>query len=339
MTKPGYPAMSIKRKLLFELSPRHVVTRNNITVSQSQIDPVTTELLRNATSSNTRTTYRAAIKHFRRWGGMLPTDSQTLMSYLTDNRMKLKKKTLDVYLTALGQWHESQNLPNPCKDMAVKKLVKGIKNTHGVPEERAYALSLEQISNMISVLREETDTAKKHRNIAVLLLGYFGAFRRSELVNIKVEDIMWSNEGIEITVNRSKTDQEGKGSKRFLAYCDADLCPASALKAWLANGKIKEGYVFRSIDRWDGVSEKGMHPGQVNRLLKSLAKACGYPEALISAHSLRRGFATQSVKNGVDRHKLKSYIGWKSDETMNKYIDDAEKSMDNPVKTVLDGGK
>ncbi|BFM09247.1 hypothetical protein [Halioxenophilus aromaticivorans] len=177
--------------------------------------------LQAATSDNTRKAYRSAIRQFEKWGGRLPTDRDTVVRYLLARAESLNSRTLDLHLTAIGQWHYYQGIVDPVKDPLVRKTMEGIRRTHGQPKRKAKALRLEHIAQMVNYLRHLPDSKKKQRDIAVLLTGFFGAFRRSELVAIQVSDLVWEPEGLIIRLPRSKTDQQATGGPRDFAskYC------------------------------------------------------------------------------------------------------------------------
>jgi integrase len=283
-----------------------------------------------ATSDNTRSTYRSAIRQFEKWGGRLPADQAAIIRYLTDRAGELNPRTLDVHITAISQWHHYQGLHDPTHDPMVRKTLEGIRRVHGTPKRKAKALRLEHINTMLEYVRAQPETLKKRRDIALLLCGFFGAFRRSELVSIQVEDFIWEPEGLIIRLPRSKTDQEGAGLLRALPFGTNGVCPATALNAWLSAANISEGAVFRPVNRWDHVQEKSLNPGAINELLKTLAAACGFDFVdNISSHSFRRGFSTSAARERIDFELIKKQGNWKSDATVWEYIEEGQQLTNN----------
>ena len=229
-----------------------------------------------ATSDNTRKAYRSAIRQFEKWGGRLPTDRDTIVRYLLARADSLNSRTLDLHLTAISQWHHYQDLFDPVSDPLVRKTMEGIRRAHGQPKHKAKALRLEHIARMINYLRDLPECKKRQRDIALVLTGFFGAFRRSELVAIDISDLVWEPEGLIIRLPRSKTDQQATGMVRALPFGAAECCPAIAIKAWMAMANIDTGPLFRPVNRWDQVQERPLNSGAINDLLKTLGNACQF---------------------------------------------------------------
>lgn len=131
-------------------------------------------------------------------------------------------------------------------------------------------------------------------------MGFFGAFRRSELVVIKWEDITFSKEGIEIVIPRSKTDQSGEGQVCAIPNGNNELCAVAALKMWREYSGLNEGYVFRGISKSENILQHAIKSNQVNLIIKQIAHHSDLENASdYSAHSLRRGFATEAAKHNA----------------------------------------
>ena len=246
--------------------------------------------LQAATSDNTRKAYRSAIRQFEKWGGRLPSDRDTVVHYLLARAKSLNPRTLDLHLTAISQWHHYQGLIDPVSDPLVRKTMEGVRRTQGQPKRKAKALRLEHIAQMVTHLRQLPDTKKKQRDIALVLTGFFGAFRRSELVAIQIGDLVWEPEGLLIKLPRSKTDQQATGLVRALPFGAPGCCPATAMRNWIESVEINEGPIFRPINRWDKVQPKALNSGAINELLKTLGNACQFDFVSdLSSHSFRRG--------------------------------------------------
>lgn len=289
------------------------------------------------TSDNTRKAYRSAIRQFEKWGGRLPTDAGVLVRYLIARAGQLNPRTLALHLTAIGQWHHLQLIPDPSRTPLVRKTMDGIRRTHGKPKSKAKALRLEHLVTMLSTLHGLPDSNKKARDRALLLVGFFGAFRRSELVAITVEDISWEPEGVLFRLPRSKTDQERKGLARALPVGHGPVCPVTALKAWLDRAGITEGPVFKPVNRWDQVQDKALSPGAINGFLKDLGQKCLFdfvPQ--LSSHSFRRGLSTSAARERVDFALIKKQGGWKSDATVWGYIEEGQLFTENASFTLMD---
>jgi integrase len=286
--------------------------------------------LQAATSDNTRKAYRSAIRQFEKWGGRLPTDRETVVQYLLARADSLNPRTLDLHLTAISQWHHYQGVIDPVRDPLVRKTMEGIRRTHGQPKRKAKALRLEHIAQMVKYLTLLPDSKKKHRDIALVLTGFFGAFRRSELVAIQVDDLIWEPEGLLIRLQRSKTDQQATGMMRALPFGESSYCPAKSIKRWMVAAGIVDGPLFRAVNRWDQVQTKQLNPGTINDLLKKVGQACQFDFALdLSSHSFRRGLSTSAARERVDFELIKKQGGWRNDATVWEYIEEGQQFSNN----------
>jgi integrase len=287
-----------------------------------------------ATSNNTRKAYQADIRHFIAWGGFLPTSTDAVMQYLHEHAKTLNTRTLTRRLTALRNWHQYQGFNDPTAHAAIRKTLVGIKNTHGKPKNKAAALTLEALTTMVLHLKKSKRLID-YRNCALLQLGFFGAFRRSELIDLTWESISFVKEGIEILIERSKTDQGGEGQVCAIPYGDGPLCPVTALLTWQDQSHCESGYVFRHIKKTT-VANENIQPRQVNMVIKSIAKACDLPEAKnYSGHSLRRGFASEASRNNVPFASIKRQGRWRSDSTVMGYIDEGKRFDQNAAGMML----
>ncbi|MAZ66002.1 MAG: integrase [Kangiellaceae bacterium] len=293
--------------------------------------------LQAAMSDNTRKAYRSAIRQFEKWGGRLPSDRDTVVHYLLARAKSLNPRTLDLHLTAISQWHHYQGLIDPVSDPLVRKTMEGVRRTQGQPKRKAKALRLEHIAQMVNHLRQLPDTKKKQRDIALVLTGFFGAFRRSELVAIQIGDLVWEPEGLLIKLPRSKTDQQATGLVRALPFGAPGCCPATAMRNWIESVEINEGPIFRPINRWDKVQPKALNSGAINELLKTLGNACQFDFVSdLSSHSFRRGLSTSAARERVDFELIKKQGGWKSDATVWEYIEEGQQFNNNAALVLME---
>jgi integrase len=293
------------------------------------------QYLEAATAENTRRAYRSAIGHFERWGGHLPAPANMVRTYLLAHAQTLNPRTLSLRLTALRHWHQLQGFPDPTASAQVRKTLQGITRVHGKPKRQAKAFRLEHLEAMINLL-SVLSTFKALRDQALLLVGFFGAFRRSELVAVKVEEVHWEPEGIIIALPRSKTDSSGEGKFKALPMGEGILCPVRALKHWLQTAKINSGPVFRRINRWEALLDTPLHPASVTLILKAVATQAGLnfvPE--LSSHSLRRSLATSAYRAGASFESIKRQGGWSHDGTVWEYIEAAQHFEDNAASILL----
>lgn len=291
-----------------------------------------------ATRSNTRRSYQAAIEHFEvSWGGFLPATSDTVARYLVDHADSLSTNTLKTRLAALAQWHLSQGFPDPTKAPVVRKVLKGIRILHPRQEKQAYPLQLQELEQCVNWLergiRTSEDLPQRRRYLrdrALLLIGFWRAFRSDELCRVEIQFIeVTPGEGMAIYLPWSKVDRDNRG-QTYHAPALARLCPLQAYQDWRDEMGETKGPVFRGIDRWGHVSGQALHPHSVIPLLRSILKGAGLPADRYSSHSLRRGFATWATRNGWDQKSLMSYVGWRDAKSALRYI---EASGSFPVRT------
>lgn len=288
-----------------------------------------------ATSHNTRKSYRYDIRQFMTWGGVLPTTTDVIIRYLEQNAGQFHPNTLKRRLTAIRNWHTYQGFPDPTKHPLVQKTLSGIARTHLRPTKKAPALSLEQ-AQLLSKRLLSRGRLVDWRNHALLQIGFFGAFRRSELVGIEWKGIEFVPEGVEIYIPKSKTDQEGQGQICAIPYGKNETCPVMALKMWQEKCQRKAGPVFVGISKSGRLSTQALSPHSLSALIKHLAVVHQLPHAeKFSAHSLRRGFATSASKKGACITAIMRHGRWKSEKTVFEYIDEAQRFQDNAAGVLL----
>ncbi len=302
--------------------------------------PICTDLKTNnyivaATSQNTRKAYRHDIQHFMAWGGLLPATPEIIVNYLQYHAETLNPRTLARRLTALKNWHVYQGFSDPTQHPFIRKTLTGIHNIHGRPKEKAPALTIEQLTQIANHLKQQ-DTLHASRNNALLQIGFCGALRRSEIINIQYEHITFVPEGMTIIIPRSKTDQGGEGQTCAIPYGDELLCAVTALKNWCERAGIHSGFVFRSINRHQQVSDAPLTPRSINLIIKSVALECKLSDAeRFSGHSLRRGFATCASKSGASFVTIMRHGRWRHEGTVLGYIEEGQQFEDNAISIIL----
>lgn len=288
-----------------------------------------------ATADNTRRAYRQDIMHFIGWGGMLPTTSNELIRYLEHYAKSLNPRTLVRRLTAIKHWHVYQGFLDPTTHPFVRKTLKGIQNIHGKPRIKAPALEFSHLIAMVNLIKN-SQKAIDIRNNALIQIGFFGAFRRSELATIHSNQIHFVNEGVEILLPRSKTDQTGEGIVCAIPYGNQTLCAVSALKNWLRLLPTGEGYLFKRITKSGTLSALPIAPSQINLIIKKLAQDCHLPDAhRYSGHSLRRGFATTASQQGISLSAIMQQGRWQDSTTALGYMEEANRFKANAAGMLL----
>ena len=288
-----------------------------------------------ATSDNTRRAYQADIRHYETWGGQLPATTDAILRYLHAFADTLNPRTLSRHVTALKQWHRYQHFPDPTEAPIVSKTLTGIARIHGKPKDKAPPLLPEHLVKITEYLLTQSSLAA-YRDNALLQVGFLGAFRRSELVAIKMEDIHWQSAGIEILIPRSKTDQLNTGQYCVIPHGNEQLCAVRALKIWLEKAGIKDSFVFRRIHRGNKTSDLSITPDSVNEILKKHAMAAEIANAIdFSSHSMRRGLATTASRDGVSLPAIMRQGRWKQVGTVMEYIEAAQRFEENAAGEVL----
>lgn len=306
------------------MSSNSIVIRDTKELVQSYV--------RDALSENTLIAYQSDLRHFKAWGGIVPSTPEIVASYLTHYAQELSMATLSRRLVAVGKAHTMQGYPSPTVHDLVTLTMKGIKRRHGKPQKQVSALMKEDIVSMLNVI---PDTAKGIRDRALLLIGYCGAFRRSELVALTCNDIEFVSQGIIITIQRSKTDQSGEGRKIAIPYGRGLICPVQSLKSWLKLLEDQSGAIFRPIDKGGNIAMQAITSHAVAAIIKHYAAKVGLDPAKLSGHSLRAGLSTTAAQNGVPSHKIRQQTGHKSDTMLSRYIRDGGLFTDNAAGSIF----
>ena len=289
------------------------------------------DYLRAALSDNSRRAYRSDLNQFLTWGGTIPTNSEMVAAYLAAHAGLHAIATLARRLVSIGKAHTAQGLPSPTDSDLVRATLRGISHTHGSKQRQVAPANKEEVLLMVAGL----DGTKGIRDRALLLIGFAGAFRRSELVSLTVADIEKAQQGLIVQLRFSKTDQEGRGRMVAIPFARGAVCPVIALQQWLEVAKISEGPLFRAVNRHGLISDVALTPQAVALVVKERAKAVGLDPAKYAGHSLRSGLVTSAAQLGVSSWKIRQQTGHKSDAMLARYIRDANIFVDNAAGVVL----
>lgn len=304
---------------------------NNTTPKKvHKLSPLVTQYLQASLSENTRRAYGNDLQHFINWGGRIPASPETVATYLAEHAATLSYGTLSRRAVAISKAHAAKKTQSPVQSDMVKATLQGIRRTTGHVQRRVRPTLLPQIQAMV----KEVTGMKGGRDKALLLIGFCGAFRRSELVSICVDDVQFVTEGVVIRIRRSKTDQTGQGREIAIPAMRGKYCPVKALKDWLAHSGISEGALFRGVNRHGQVMDHGLSPQSVALIVKERVAAIGLDAKQFSGHSLRAGLVTSAAINGVSSFKICQQTGHKSDSVMQRYIRDNNLFTDNPLSKI-----
>jgi site-specific recombinase XerD len=291
-----------------------------------------------AKSANTKRAYSSDWLQFTRWCSQhdqsaLPAAVETIVLYVTDlAKQGRKASTLERRLAAISQAHQSQGYTSPTQQLAVRAVMAGIRRTHGSYQTSKAALITDDIKLLVNHL--PTDLIGL-RDRALLLVGFAGAFRRSELVALNVDDIDISRHGARITIRHSKTDQYAEGQVIGIPRGQQlATCPVTALRTWLDVATITAGPIFRSVNRHGQIQAAHLTPQSVALVVKRAALAAGLDPRQFSGHSLRSGLATSAGAAGVSERKIMAQTRHRSTKQVRKYIQDGERFVGNAAGLV-----
>jgi integrase len=289
-----------------------------------------------AKAASTRRAYQTDWRDFQAWcegSGLesLPAAPETVAFYLTALARRLKVSTLQRRISAISQAHQAAQRESPTKSIAVRTVMAGIRRTHGTAQVGKAAAVTEDIKAMLDTLPKNLLGV---RDRALLLVGFAGAFRRSELVGLNVEDVQFSRHGLLITIRQSKTDQYAQGQIIGIPRGQhKTTCPVRSLEAWLKAAGIAEGPIFRSVNRHGQVQPTRLSDKAVALVVKRAAAACGLDPARYAGHSLRAGLATAAAA-GVAERQIMKQTRHTSERMVRKYIRDGELFRDNAAGSV-----
>lgn len=282
--------------------------------------------LENALSDNTRRAYKSDLRHYSAWGGTIPANPDLIAQYLTAHAGVLSGATLQRRLVSIGMAHSTQGYNDPTKTDLVRLTFRGIRRVHGAPQSQVTALLKEDLTVMLSHV---PDTTKGKRDRALLMLGFCGALRRSELVAVRLEDMEFNSQGIILTLPRSKTDQTGQGRRLGIPKGRGRICPVEAINVWMMHSGAEVGFLFRSVSKGGEISTKPLSDRTVADLIKHYAEKAGLNPDRYSGHSLRSGLATSAAQHGISSWKIRAQTGHRSDSMLARYIRDGDLFSEN----------
>ena len=304
--------------------------KNKLTLSSNHTRKKVREYLAATQAKNTQLAYQFDIAHFLKSGGKIPATPRCVAAYLAVHANTLSLATLNRRVVAINHAHKDRGLKSPTRSALVVDTLRGIRRINGSKQRQVMPLlksDLMKITKRLSGLIGIRDKA-------LLLIGFAGAFRRSELVALKVEDVRFVSEGVLIHVRRSKTDQNGVGRKVAIPYIKGRHCPARALKTWLEKSNIKTGALFRRMNRFDQVTDHGLCAASVALIVKQRVRDAGLNPEQYSGHSLRAGLVTSAAQAGVSSWKIRQQTAHKSDVMLQRYIRDSQLFQNNAVSQI-----
>jgi site-specific recombinase XerD len=309
----------------------------NLPVSLAAYGEQARDYARQAKSKNTRRAYASDWDDFAHWcqpyGFVpLPARPETVALYLAALADALKPSTLGRRLATISQVHQAAGHETPTTAAPVRLVWAGIRRAKGIEQQGKAPAITAEIGRMVDTL---DDRLIGTRDRALLLIGFAGAFRRSELVGLDVRDVHSGHDGLTIHIRKSKTDQEGQGRKVGIPYgSHPHTCPVRAYLAWLEKSGLAEGPLFRSVNRHGQLQPARLSDRAVALIVKRAAEKAGLNPDKYAGHSLRAGLATSAAQAGVSERSIMAQTGHKSVMVARRYIRDGSLFRDNAAAQV-----
>jgi site-specific recombinase XerD len=303
---------------------------SNIVKDLNSIEIETLDNIRSSKSKNTIRAYKSDFNHFIEFCKknnlkFLPTEPKIVSFYLTHLSGISKVSTLKRRLASISVIHKIKGHYIDIKHPLIIENLMGIQRKKGVFQKSKHPILLNELREIINVIEKNNNIndLKKKRDKALILIGFSGGFRRSELVNIDLNDVEFTKEGVKIFIKRSKTDQSGEGMTKAIPYFkEKSFCAVIFLKEWIKISNIQEGLIFNISDK------------MVALLIKRYLTEAGFDPKKYSGHSLRSGFATVAADSGADEKSIMNMTGHKTTQMVRRYIKEANLFKNNPLNKI-----
>ncbi len=302
---------------------------SNIVQDISSIKIETLDNIRSSKSANTIRAYKSDFNNFvdfckKNNFKALPADPKIVSFYITHLSSNSKVSTLKRRLASISVIHKIKGHYIDIKHPLIIENLMGIQRKKGVFQKSKNPILINELKEIINVIdKAEKKEDKNARDKALILIGFSGGFRRSELVNIDFEDLEFTKEGVKIFIKRSKTDQSGEGMIKAIPYFkEKDFCPVIFLKNWIEISNINKGFIFDISDKMVAI------------LIKKYLSAAGFDSKKYSGHSLRSGFATVAADYGADEKSIMTMTGHKTTQMVRRYIKESNLFKNNPLNKI-----
>ena len=302
---------------------------NELLTDLKSLELETLKNLKNSKATNTLRAYKADFKDFTEFcskNGLtaIPTEPKILSIYLTHLASKSKFSTLKRRIASISVIHKMKGHYLDTKHPIIMENLHGIKRTRGTNQRAKKPILINNLKEIINKIDEINQPEKKKlRDKALILIGFSGGFRRSELVNIDYEDLEFVSEGVKIFIKKSKTDQSGEGMLKAIPYFDnKSFCPVIKLKDWIDFLKIRSGKIFNISDK------------SVSLIIKKYISLSGLDSNKYGGHSLRSGFATSAAEFGAEERNIMAMTGHKTTQMVRRYIQEANLFKNNALNKI-----
>ena len=298
---------------------------NNLITDVKSLELETLKNLKNSKADNTLRAYQSDFRDFsafcaKNGFSSMPSQPKIIALYITHLSKSSKFSTLKRRIASISVLHKLKGYYLDTKHPIIMENLHGIKRTLGSRQKAKKPILINDLKSIIKVIDEN-----KIRDKALILIGFSGGFRRSELVNIHYDDIEFVTEGVKILIKRSKTDQTGEGSVKAIPYFDnQEFCPVVALKNYLNKkfSNTNEGKIFNISDK------------SVALIVKRYAEKAGLDSSKYAGHSLRSGFATTAAEFGAEERNIMAMTGHKTTQMVRRYIQEANLFKNNALNKI-----
>ena len=302
---------------------------NNLVTDLKSLEIETLRNLKNSKSSNTLRAYESDYRDFSSFCiknnfQPLPTNPKILALYLTHLSQTCKFSTLKRRIASISVIHKLKGHYIDTKHPLIIENLLGIKRTKGSNQKAKKPILINDLKLIVDVINKlEIKNIRKTRDKAIILVGFAGGFRRSELVAIEYEDVEFVREGVKIFVKRSKTDQSGEGMTKAIPSFKTTLyCPVLHLQDWMTNKLDRKGKIFPISDK------------SVALIIKKYTNLIGLDGNKYAGHSLRSGFATSTAESGAEERNIMAMTGHKTTQMVRRYIQEANLFKNNALNKI-----
>jgi site-specific recombinase XerD len=314
---------------------------NELTTDLKILHEATLENLKNSKANNTLRAYNSDFKDFgafcsRHGLSSLPTEPKIVSLYLTHLSKNSKISTLRRRIVSISMVHKLKGHYLDTKHPIIVENLMGIRRVKGSIQKGKKPILINHLKSIINSINEQnSNETKKLRDKTIILVGFGGGFRRTELISIDYEDLEFVPEGLKITIRKSKTDQFGEGMLKGLPYFDDEnYCPVINLRKWLEISKIKSGPIFRRFSKGSVLTENRLTDQSVVLLIKEYLSLAGIENVNFAGHSLRSGFATVAADSGADERSIMAMTGHKTTQMVRRYIREANIFKNNALNKI-----
>jgi len=311
---------------------------NELTTDLKTLHEATLNNLKSSKSDNTLRAYRSDFKDFgafcaKHGLNSLPSEPKIISLYLTYLSKSSKISTLRRRLVSISMVHKLKGHYLDTKHPIIVENLMGIRRVKGSIQNGKKPLLINHLKSIINAIdKENYEEIKKLRDKSIILIGFGGGFRRTELISINYEDLEFVSEGLKIIIRRSKTDQFGEGMIKGLPYfTNVNYCPVLNLKKWLELSKIKSGAIFRRFSKGSSITNNRLTDQSVVLLIKKYLNLAGIENKNFAGHSLRSGFATVAAESGANERSIMAMTGHKTTQMVRRYIREANIFKNNAL--------